>query len=101
MTGADWGWIGGLAGGVLGTLGGVVGSWASIRSARPGTARRFMIAVVAGMWAVLALAGTLIVLAANGVLPAWVIWATQGVFFVALGPAILLLNRRARRLDRD
>lgn len=101
MTGADWGLIGGLGGGALGMIGGMIGSWMSIRSARPGPVRRFMIATVLGMWAVIVLAGTLIVLAITGVVPGWVPWATQGTFFVALGPAIVLVNRHARRLETE
>jgi len=101
MTDAEWGWIGGIAGGVIGTLGGVIGSWASIRNARPGRARRFVIWSVAVMWLVLAAVSTLIILAIAGVLPKWVLWTTQMVFFVALGPAIVLGNRHLSRLDRD
>lgn len=99
MDGATWGWIGGIAGGVVGVVGGLVGGWASIRAARPGPLRRFMIRVVAAFWAGIGLAGTLIVLSAAGLLPGWVTWATQGVFFVALGPAIWLINHKARRLE--
>lgn len=100
MTGAEWGLIGGIAGGVIGTLGGAVGTWASIRNARPGPPRRFMIRAALAMWLVLALLFGLIVLASIGVLPHWMIWATQTVFFVGLGPAIMIGNRRLRTLEQ-
>ncbi|MQX35780.1 hypothetical protein [Roseospira navarrensis] len=99
MTGAEWGLVGGIAGAVIGVLGGAIGSWASIRNARPGGVRRFMVRATVGLWAIMALLGTLIALSLTGTLPTWVIWATQGVFFVGLGPAIVLMNRHLRHLE--
>ena len=101
MTGEAWGWIGGIGGAVIGALGGAVGTYASIRNASPGPARRFMIRVAVWTWLMLVLFTALVVLAATGTLPRWVIWASQGVLFAALGPAILLINRRLRRLEAE
>jgi len=100
MTDADWGWIGGIAGGVIGTIGGIIGSWASISNARPRRVRRFMIWAAVAMWLVLAVMMTLIILVMSGVLPKWVIWTTQTVFLLFLGPAIVLTNRHIRAVER-
>jgi hypothetical protein len=99
MTGSEWGWIGGITGAVIGTLGGAVGTWASIRNARPGPPRRFMIRAALAMWLLLALMMVLVILSVAGVLPHWVTWTTQTVFFVALGPVIFLGNRHLAALE--
>ena len=101
MDGATLGWVGGILGAVIGILGGVVGTYFSIRNARPGSQRRFIIRAATAMWIVMVLFGAVILLAVLGTLPLWTLWAAQGVFFVGLGPAIVLVNRRYRALEEE
>ena len=46
----DIGWWGGLAGGCLGLLGGIVGTYFGIKSARGARERRFAIKAAIGCW---------------------------------------------------
>lgn len=101
MDAATLGWIGGILGAVIGILGGVAGTYFSIKNAKPGSQRRFMTRCATVMWTVVVLFGAVILLAILGTLPLWTLWAAQGVFFVGLGPAIVLVNRRYRALEED
>ncbi|MBB4284668.1 hypothetical protein [Roseospira goensis] len=99
MTGATWGWIGGIAGTLIGLAGGAYGSWCSIRNARPGPPRRFMVWSVVILWLVLGVLMGLIGLVVAGMLPRWTVWVAQTAFLLALGPAIVLGNRHLSRLE--
>ncbi len=50
MSGAQWGLVGGIAGGLLGTAGGVIGTYFSIRNTRTVEERSFMVRFSAAIW---------------------------------------------------
>lgn len=51
MNGAEmWGWIGGIAGGVIGFLGGLFGTWCSIKNTKGPRERAFMIKASVVCW---------------------------------------------------
>ncbi|SDE20208.1 hypothetical protein [Rhodospira trueperi] len=58
-----------------------------------------MVHAALAMWLLLALMMVLVTLSVVGVLPHWVTWMTQTVFFVALGPVIVLGNRHLAALE--
>ena len=99
MSGATLGLVGGIVGATLGLAGGGVGTWASIRNTRTPAARGFMIKVSAVLWAGMAGALAVLVLAVAGILPMWAWWVTLPTFFVFLGPFIAWTNRRLARLE--
>ncbi len=101
MSGAQWGLVGGIAGGLLGTAGGVIGTYFSIRNTRTVEERAFMVRLSASIWVMgLALIAVL-VLGLTGVIPQAVYWTAWIAFMVALGPAIAFGNRRLARLREE
>ena len=93
MTSSDWGWVGGIAGTVIGLAGGIVGTYFSIKNTRTAKERSLMIKFVAGFWAFGLAALTLMLLAAFDVLPEAVYWVVWITFMCLLGPTIMLGNR--------
>ena len=96
----DWpGLAGGVAGAVLGLLGGVYGTWCSIRSGRSAAERRFLVKVSAVTWgALLLLIGLPLALSWARVIPQWLYWVAFALFFAPLVPFILWANRRQTAL---
>jgi hypothetical protein len=95
---SQWGWLGGIVGGVLGTLlglgGGAFGTYCSIRNTRTAAERRFMIRVSVVIWlAVILLVLLPVTLSQFGLIPVWLQWALFGLFFVMLVPSIVWTNR--------
>ena len=96
--GSQWGWLGGISGGVLGAVlgigGGVLGTYCSIRNTRTAAERRFMIRYSMVIWlAVLSLVLLPVALSQFGLIPVWLQWALFALFFVLLVPSIVWANR--------
>jgi hypothetical protein len=91
-----WGWIGGITGGLLGLLGGVIGSWFSIKNTNGPRERAFMIRATAVCWvAILLFLGLMFALP----MPyRFFLWIPYGVL-LPLG--ISYWNRRQRQIRRE
>ena len=97
--GSQWGWLGGISGGVLGTVlgigGGVLGTYCSIRNTKTAAERRFVIRYSVVIWlAVISLVFLPVALSQFGLIPVWLQWALFALFFVLLVPSIGWANRR-------
>jgi hypothetical protein len=55
MDGATWGWIGGIAGGLIGVMGGLFGTWMSLRAAKSPAERAILWRFVIACWVGVAL----------------------------------------------
>jgi RNA polymerase sigma factor (sigma-70 family) len=91
-------WLGPL----LGLLGGILGSWVSIRSARSPRERRFMI----WMSILMVLLGVVLIylpllLLFVGLMPKWIFWVFFAIFFALWGPLIVLSNAHQRRIQKE
>jgi Ca2+/Na+ antiporter len=100
---SQWHWLGGIVGGVLGTLlgigGGVFGTYCSIRNTKTAAERRFMIRYSVVIWlAVISLVLLPVALSQFGVIPVWLPWVLTALFFVMLVPSILWANRHQAAL---
>ena len=96
MDGQNIGWMLGLGGGLIGVLGGALGTWMGIRNTNGPRERAFMIRVAAACWvAVLAMLGLQIVLP-----PPWryLLWIP---YVIALSLGIPRLNRTQQRIRRE
>ena len=94
--------VGAILGPILGLLGGVFGSWCSIRNTHSPRERRFMVRMTVLLWTLLtALIGVPLALALAGLIPKWVYWSCWGVFFVGLLPLIVWANRRQRCIQME
>jgi hypothetical protein len=97
--GSQWGWLGGIIGGVLATVlgigGGVFGTFCSIRNTKSTMERRFTIRYAIAIWlAVIIPIWLPFSLNLSGVIPAWLQWASFALFFVLLVPSNGWANRR-------
>jgi Ca2+/Na+ antiporter len=93
---AMWGWIGGLAGAVIGLVGGVVGTYFSIRNANGPRERSFMIKSAVVCWmAILIFLGLLFVLPHPY---RWLMWIPYSVL-LPLG--IIYGNRRQQAIRQQ
>ncbi len=94
---------GGISGAVLGPLigilGAILGSWASIRNTQSPRERRFMIRMSILMWLLLAGLMGVLTLALVGMIPRWAFWACFAAFFALLPPLIMLTNARQRQIQ--
>lgn len=99
MDGATVGWIGGIVGAAIGLAGGIVGTRASLKRTRTSAERRLVVRLAVGVWLAVVALGVVLALTMTGVLPYWVYLVVMCVFFVALGPAIALGNRRQRHIE--
>jgi hypothetical protein len=100
---SQWDWLGGMVGGVLGTLlglgGGAFGTYCSIRNTRTPAERRFMIRYSVVIWlAVILLVLLPVAFSQFGLIPAWLQWALFALFFVLLVPSIVWANRHQAHL---
>jgi RNA polymerase sigma factor (sigma-70 family) len=94
------GLAGAVLGPLLGLLGGVIGTWASISNTNSARERRFMIRMSILFWlSLLLMIGLPFVLALTGMIPKWCYWMPFALFFVLLIPAIVLGNRRQRQIQ--
>ena len=101
MDSATWGLIGGIVGTVGGCLGAYIGARASYKAAVNEAQRRFYRQVFKVMAPVAALFIAAVWLASTGLLPRWVYWMVMVIWFAALGPAIVWMNRRLAALGTE
>jgi len=101
MSGATIGIIGGIVGTAVGLAGGIIGTRASIRNAPGPAARAVVVRFSIGLWAYGVVFLTMMGLAIAGVIPLWVWWVVFAVSMAALGPAIVLTNRRMAAAARE
>ena len=95
MTSETMGIIGGIGGSLIGLLGGVVGTYFSIRNAKGPEEKRLMIRASIVVWALLLFLIILpLGLAVAGVFPRWGFWPPAMVFFILIGPLIKEINKR-------
>ena len=95
-TGAMWGWIGGIAGCVIGLAGGIIGTYFSIKNTNGPRERSFMIKIAIIWWM-----GGITFLVLLLALPnpyRWFLWIPYGVFF-PLG--ITFANRRQQAIRQE
>jgi RNA polymerase sigma factor (sigma-70 family) len=96
---------GGIGGAVLGPLvgllGGLLGTWASIHNTHSPRERRFMIRTSIVMWLLLAALMGVLTLALVGMVPRWAFWACFAVFFALLPLLITLTNVRQRQIQME
>lgn len=92
-TGQLWGWIGGIAGSVLGLAGGIIGTYFSIKNTKGPRERAFMVKSAVVCWVAI-----LVFLALLVALPhpyRWLLWILYG-FLLPLG--IIYGNRRQQAI---
>ncbi len=94
------GWIGAIAGTILGVAGAFIGSRAALEHAANQAQRLFLRKVTLVAWGLLVAFGIAVWLTATGIWPRWIYWAVMVVWFAGLGPAICWGNRRLADLDR-
>lgn len=98
--------LGGLGGAVLGPilglLGGLFGTWVSIRQTKSPREKRFVTKMAIITWvALFMLVGLPLILMLVGVIPKWAYWSLFAVLFVLLVPAIIRGNRRLRQIQAE
>jgi RNA polymerase sigma factor (sigma-70 family) len=94
------GLCGAVLGPVLGLLGGIVGTWASVANTRSPRERTFMLKASAVFWlAMILLLGVPLVLALTDVIPKWSYWVSFAAFFALLAPYAVWSNRRQMRIQ--
>lgn len=94
--------VGAILGPILGLLGGIFGSWMSIKHTRSPRERKFMVKMSIIVWLMLLLLiGLPLGLAIAGVIPKWVYWSVFVVFFVVLLPMIFWINNRTRQIQKE
>ena len=96
----------GLSGAVLGPLvgllGGIFGTWMSIKHTKSPRERRFMVKMGIVAWSLLLLLiGLPLVLALTGVIPKWSYWCSFATLFALLPPLIIWGNRRQRKIQKE
>jgi RNA polymerase sigma factor (sigma-70 family) len=91
---------GAILGPILGLLGGMLGTWFSIRNTNSPRERRFTIRMALLVWLLLfVLVGLPLTLALAGLIPKWAYWSCFAVFFVILLPLIFWSNAHQRRIQ--
>lgn len=96
------GFSGAVLGPILGLLGGVLGSWCSIKNTNSPRERRFMIRMTVLLWLLLfALVGLPLTMVVAEMVPPWICWSCLGMFFVLLLPLIFWGNARQRRIQSE
>ncbi|MHC4694157.1 MAG: RNA polymerase sigma factor [Planctomycetota bacterium] len=94
------GLTGAVLGPLLGLLGGIFGTWMSIKNTSSARERRFMITMSIACWiGLVLLIAVPLVLALTGVIPKWAYWTFFTIFFVLLVPSIVCGNARQRQIQ--
>lgn len=93
MDDASWGIIGGMAGSILGVLGGVIGTWFSIRNTNGPEERAFMVRVSGVAWLAIGLFLVFLLLLPRP----WnmLMWVPYGIL---LPLSIKYINRRQQEI---
>jgi hypothetical protein len=96
----DWGtnsgWIGGIAGSILGVLGGLIGTWFSIKNTSGPRERAFMIKASVLCWLFVAL-----FLAGLFIIPRWYNLLVWIPYVILLPLGILKLNATQQRIRQE
>jgi RNA polymerase sigma factor (sigma-70 family) len=91
---------GAVLGPLVGLLGGLFGTWMSIKNTSSTRERRFMVTMgIVGWFVLMLLIALPLVLALTGVVPKWVYWSFFAVFFILLVPSIIWGNARQRQIQ--
>lgn len=91
---------GAVLGPVVGLLGGIFGTWMSIKHTKSPRERRFMVKIGIVVWlALLLFIGLPLVLALTGVIPKWAYWLSFAAFFALLLPLIIWSNAQQRQIQ--
>ena len=91
---------GAVLGPIVGLLGGIFGTWMSIKNTKSARERRFAITMSIVVWLALVLLGAIpLVLAITGVIPKWSCLPLFALFFVLLVPSIVWGNARQRQIQ--
>jgi RNA polymerase sigma factor (sigma-70 family) len=91
---------GAVLGPLVGLLGGIFGTWMSIKHTRSARERRFVVTMSIVVWlALVLLIAVPLVLAITGVIPKWAIWTSSLLFFALLVPSIIWSNARQRQIQ--
>ncbi len=100
---------GAVLGPIIGVLGGLFGSWMSVKHTKSPRERQFMLKTTLLIWTelivLLSVLGLLLILARRDIVPKKVFWTVFAVamtaHFVLLVPAIIWVNRRQRRIQKE
>jgi RNA polymerase sigma factor (sigma-70 family) len=91
---------GAVLGPIVGLLGGIFGTWMSIKNTSSARERRFMVKMSIACWIALVLLIVVpLVLALTGVIPKWAYLASFLLFFALLVPFIIRSNARQRQIQ--
>ena len=93
------GLVGGIAGSVIGLLGGAIGTYFSIKNTRTDAERHFQVRCAAAIWVMtLVLIVAPLPLVALQVIPRWMYWVGFAAYMISVQQAIPWMNRRANEL---
>jgi RNA polymerase sigma factor (sigma-70 family) len=91
---------GAVLGPLVGLLGGIFGTWMSIKHTKSARERRFVVTMAIVLWlALVLLIAVPLVLAITGVIPKWACWTSSFLFFALLCPFIIWSNARQRQIQ--
>lgn len=91
---------GAVLGPIVGLLGGIFGTWASIKHTKSARERRFVVTMSIVVWlALVLLIAVPLVLALAGVISRWACWTSSFLFFALLWPFIIWSNARQRQIQ--
>ncbi len=93
---------GAVLGPIVGVLGGIFGTWMSIKNTKSARERRFAVTMSIVVWlALVLLIAVPLVLALGGVIPRWAFLPFFVLFFVFLVPFMVWGNARQRRIQKE
>ncbi len=91
---------GAVLGPIVGLLGGIFGTWVSIKHTKSARERRFAVTMSIVVWLALVLLIAIpLVLAITGMIPKWGYWMFFALFFVLLVPSSIWSNARQRQIQ--
>jgi len=91
---------GAVLGPIIGLLGGIFGTWMSIKNTSSARERRFVITMSVACWiGLVLLIAVPLILALTGVFPKWACFASSLLFFALLVPFIIRSNARQRQIQ--
>ncbi|MDH4238663.1 MAG: sigma-70 family RNA polymerase sigma factor [Phycisphaerae bacterium] len=91
---------GAVLGPIVGLLGGIFGTWMSIKNTSSARERRFVVTMSIVVWlALVLLIAVPLVLAITCVIPKWACWPFSAIFFILLVPSIVWGNARQRQIQ--
>ncbi len=91
---------GAVLGPIVGLLGGIFGTWMSIKHTKSARERRFVVTMSIVVWLALVLLGAIpLVLAITSVISKWACWPFFTLFFILLIPSLVWGNARQRQIQ--